>query len=186
MINFPEYNDILEQEKNLTNIIEVQNDLIKQKQIKTSTAEQFKKEIELIDSNNWDPDQKKIIKDEKDTIMDPVKKLQNILKMFNELHIKQVDQSDHYAENFNLIQHLLSFEEEMNAYIKKTGLTPKEVFNRVENFYEDYEDLQRHIEQMLCFFQTHSCKKTYCKKYKQYGNEKFFMCEKDFPKMRTN
>ena len=52
----------------------------------------------MIESNSWDPDQKNKLDQEKDTLCDPVKKLRNILKAFNELHIKQVDQSSKEAE----------------------------------------------------------------------------------------
>ena len=114
MINFPEYENIIEQNQVLITTIDCQNDLEAQKKLKASNAEIYQKEIELIVTNNWVPEQKINIIEDKKEITNPVEKLKNIIKSFNELHIKQVEQSGKEEEIFNLVQHLFSFEDEMN------------------------------------------------------------------------
>lgn len=39
---------------------------------------------------------------------------------------------------------------------------------------------------MMAVMQAHDCKASGCKKYKTYMNEKFYFCDKDFPKWLTN
>ena len=114
MINFPEYIEIMEQNDLLIANIDCQNELEMLKKLKESNAEIYRKEIESIDSNKWNPEQKMNLNEDRKEILDPIEKLRNIIKSFNELHIKQVPQSGTNEAIFNLIQHLFSFEDEMN------------------------------------------------------------------------
>ena len=68
-----------------------------------------------------------------------IKKLKNIIKAFLNVHIKPVEEAlfDDTAALFNFTQHLFSFQNEMDAQIKHTGLTQDQVFNRNKDYQED-------------------------------------------------